>query len=184
MLLASMMSSPRARVRAALFGAWLGLLVSPASASEAVLAPPPEPAEPVLTLDHMTYVSSRGERNETVLDAERAEILPLQDLAHLETVRARLSAEGSGGLDMTCDRGTFEIKTGDFRAEGNVRGRTGDGRRFRTTRLRYDSATGVVATDEPVWIEDETGKYRGGGFRYHVRENRFRLMGGATVVQE
>ena len=33
-------------------------------------------------------------------------------------------------------------------------------------------------------ITDRDGRYRGGGFRYFVNEARFRLMGGATVVQD
>ena len=43
--------------------------------------------------------------------------------------------------------------------------------------------TGIVTTNAPVQITDKGGTYRGGGFRYFVRENRFRLMGGASVVQ-
>ena len=43
---------------------------------------------------------------------------------------------------------------------------------------------GGLYTDDPVLIVDEDGRYRGGGFRYFVNESRFRLLGGATVVQD
>lgn len=143
------------------------------------------PAETVLHLRGMTYVASKGEVNEVVLDADRARILPEQDVAHLEQVRANLSAvDGGGALSLVCERGTFEMSSGDFLAEGNVRGTTGDGRRFFTDSLRYSHEQALVSTNRPVVIREETGTYRGGGFRYHVRENRFRLLGGATVVQE
>ena len=33
-------------------------------------------------------------------------------------------------------------------------------------------------------ITDERGRYRGGGFRYFIHQQRFRLMGGASIVQE
>lgn len=156
-------------------------------------APAAPPVGPVFELKHMTYVASDGPVNELVLDARTAQVFPAQNEAHLQDVHAHLQAPGDGSaaagpsrgsIDMRCDRGTFSIATGDFVAEGNVRGITGDGRRFQTTRLDYDRSEGLVTTDHPVVIQDETGTYRGGGFRYYVRDNRFRLVGGAEVLQE
>ncbi len=148
-----------------------------------------EAGERVLDLGGMTYVSSHGKFNEVVLDAETAKIEPDADLAHLLDVHAILASavagvRGRGGLDMTCERGTIDLDTGDFIAEGDVRGTTGDGRRFRTEKLRYDHAKGVVTTQSPVSIRDRAGTYRGGGFRYWIRENRFQLSQGASVVAQ
>ncbi len=143
-----------------------------------------EAASPALELEGMTFVASQGAENEVVLDAEHARIETLEKLAHLKTVHARLASDrGTPGLDMRCERGIVNIETSNFDAEGNVRGTTGDGRRFRTQRLRYIHGSGLVSTDSPVEIQDETGTYRGAGFRYYVRENRFQLRA-ATVVQE
>ena len=164
---------------------WVFAAAAPARPQAAPLDAPRESREPVLSLRGMTYVASRGESNEVVLDAARARVLPEQDVAHLEQVRAKLSAvDGEGALDLTCERGTFRMSSGDFLAEGNVHGTTGDGRRFVTDSLNYRHGQALVTTDQPVVIRDGAGTYRGGGFRYHVRENRFRLLGGATVVQE
>ncbi len=161
--------------------AWVGLLgmAGPAVAEE----------ERALDLGGMTYVSSHGRVNEVVLDADEARIQPDQDVAHLRTVHAVLAsaavgANGRGGLDMTCEKGTVDLDSGDFIAEGDVRGTTGDGRRFRTERLRYDHAQGLVTTDAPVSIRDQAGTYRGGGFRYWVRENRFQLSKGASITAQ
>ncbi|MDJ0786324.1 MAG: LPS export ABC transporter periplasmic protein LptC [Myxococcota bacterium] len=145
-----------------------------------------EAVESEVRLAGMTYVSSRGQLNDMVLDAESARILPEREVAHLEGVRVRLvsATGGDGGLDMTCDTGLFEFDTGDFLAVGNVDGTTGDGRKFRTSRVRYKHEGALVTTDEPVEIRDETGTYRGGGFRYFLEENRFRMLGGASVIQE
>lgn len=145
--------------------------------------------ERALDLAGMTYVSSHGAFNELVLDAEQAHIKPNEDLALLEGVHVVLASSvagtrGRGGLDMTCDTGTVYLGSGDFVAEGDVRGTTGDGRRFRTTKLRYNHEKGLVVTDVPVSIRDRAGTYRGGGFRYWVRENRFQLSGGASVVAQ
>jgi LPS export ABC transporter protein LptC len=148
----------------------------------------PDTERITLELGGMTYVASAGTANEMVIAADHATIHPDAERADLRDMHATIApaaAEGrSGGLDMTCDRGTFELATGDFVAEGDVRGVTGDGRRFRTTRLRYHHDEGLVVADVPVEIRDAAGRYRGGGFRYWVRENRFRLSGGATVVQD
>ncbi len=161
----------------------LCLSVFPASAAFA------EDGKRVLDLGGMTYVSSHGQFNEVVLDAEKAKIEPEADLAHLEVVHAVLAAvvagaKGQGGLDMTCERGTVDLDSGDFIAEGDVRGTTGDGRRFRTEKLRYDHDKGVVTTQSPVSIRDQAGTYRGGGFRYWIRENRFQLSQGASIVAQ
>jgi len=133
----------------------------------------------------MTYVASAGTRNELVLDAEQAHVRPAAHVAILEHVRARMtSPDGRGGLELRCNRGTFALASGDFVASGDVHGTTADGRRFRTEWLRYENTAGIVSTDRPVQIEDETGTYKGGGFVYYVRENRFRMVGGAELVQE
>jgi LPS export ABC transporter protein LptC len=184
----------RTTARLACGAALAGLLAGPVPAQEpaepaerAAGALPAEqdvPREPVLSLRGMTYVVSEVDRNAVVLDAESARILPDQELAHMERVHMRLSSPGDGALDMTCERGTFEMGSGDFLAEGDVQGTTGDGRHFRTERLRYQHQRGLVATNDPVVIRDSAGTYRGGGFRYMVKENRFRLLGGATVEQD
>lgn len=145
--------------------------------------------ERALDLGGMTYVSSHGGFNEVVLDADDARIEPDKDVAHLRSVHAVLAAvvagaSGRGGLDMTCEKGTVDLDSGDFIAEGDVRGTTGDGRRFRTDRLRYDHAQGLVVTESPVSIRDQAGTYRGGGFRYWVRENRFQLSKGASITAQ
>ena len=144
-----------------------------------------EAASPSLELEGITFVSSQGAENEMVFTAERARVETAENVVHLEDVHLQLaSGRRIPGLDMRCERGTVDIETSDFDALGNVRGTTGDGRRFRTERLHYSNGPGLVSTDSPVVIQDETGTYRGGGFRYYVRENRFRLRHVATVVQQ
>jgi LPS export ABC transporter protein LptC len=83
----------------------------------------------------------------------------------------------------TAERGSFDLGSGDLSAEGNVRGVTADGRHFETEHVVYRRETGRVSTRSPVVIKDEFGTIRGAGFEYWVRENRFRLIGGASVEQ-
>jgi LPS export ABC transporter protein LptC len=142
-------------------------------------------APPALDLGEMTFVVSQGTENELVLVAERARVETGEKLAHLETVHVVVASDGDApGLEMRCERGTVNFETSDFDAEGDVRGTTGDGKRFRTERLRYVHGAGLASTNAPVDIQDDTGNYTGdGGFRYYVRENRFQLHRAATVVQ-
>ncbi|HME72451.1 MAG TPA: LPS export ABC transporter periplasmic protein LptC [Myxococcota bacterium] len=133
----------------------------------------------------LTFVASRGAERDLVLRAERARLDPGSNVAHLERVESSVDPqEGAPGFEMTCDEGDLFLATNDFLAKGNVHGKTADGRHFTTTWVRYDHATGVASTDAPVEIEEAGGKYKGGGFRYQVKEQRFRLLGGATMVRE
>jgi len=144
-----------------------------------------------LSVDGMTYVASAGARNEVVVEAGRARLGRGERVAHLEDVEARVgsfAADGGpaaqkGGLELSAERGSFDLEQGDLTASGRVRGRTADGRRFETERLVYRRATGRVTTSAPVVIRDDFGTLRGAGFEYSVRDNRFRLIGGASVEQ-
>jgi LPS export ABC transporter protein LptC len=131
------------------------VLVAGALLLASVPAPAAPPVGPVFELSDMTYVASEGPVNEVVLDAKTAQVFPAQNEAHLQDVHAHLQAPGDNS-----------------------------GAAAQTTRLDYNRSEGLVTTDQPVVIQDETGTYRGGGFRYYVRENRFRLVGGAEVLQE
>ena len=140
---------------------------------------------PQIHLDGMTFVASRGDANELVLHAARASFKTDQNRVFLEQVRASVDPGGElGSFEIECERGELDIESNDFEATGNVRGRTAGGRRFAAPWVRYDHAAGLLFTNAPVLISEDAITYRGGGFRYYVRERRFRLLGGASVVQQ
>jgi len=165
-----------------------GLLVSPGVPVRAE-EEAPDLGGSELSVEGMTYVGSTGAHNEVVVEAERARLGRGEGVAHLEEVHARIGSfaadasagTNAGGLELRCDRGSFDLEKGDLDARGNVRGRTADGRRFETESLVYDRASARVTTRAPVVIHDDFGTLRGAGFEYFVRENRFRLTSGATV---
>ena len=49
--------------------------------------------------------------------------------------------------------------------------------------VRYDHAKGLLYSDAPVRMIDDSGSFRGDGFRYHVRDQRFKLLGNVRVEQ-
>ena len=136
-----------------------------------------------LRVTGMTFVGSRGSVNELVLHAERGELRPETNIAVLEDVRVSgLDANSKRSFDVRCDRGELDVEKNDFFAEGDVHGSTGDGQRYQTAWVRYDHAKGLLFTDAPVAMEDDSGSFRGDGFRYDTRKRSFRLLGNVRVV--
>jgi LPS export ABC transporter protein LptC len=139
---------------------------------------------PALRVTGMTFVGSRGSLRELVLRARNATFRPELGIAELEDVSAEVS-EGEGGrsFSMTCRRAELNVETNDFLAEGDVKGATGDGRTYSAPWVRYAHDEAVLFTDAPVRMVDDTGVFRGDGFRYHVKEKRFQLLGNVRVEQ-
>ena len=161
------------------------LMAGPARAERPTMPLPEEGPGQILHVRGMTFVASEGTRNEIVLRAERARFYPDHEIADLEVVEVEVEpGDDRVGFSMACDAGRLSLSSQDFVAEGNVVGTIEGGRRFETTWVAYDESEGLLYTDDPVLIADDGGLYRGGGFRYHVDEGRFRLLGGATVVQD
>jgi hypothetical protein len=82
-----------------------------------------------------------------------------------------------------CDAGELDVETNDFTATGDVRGSTGDGRRYEAPWVKYDHEKDLLFSDAPVIMHDDTGTFAGDGFRYYVEQRRFRLTGNVRMVQ-
>ena len=156
----------------------LGPSVAPLAASAAAEAT-------ALEVEGMTFVGSRAGVREVVLRSATASLRPEQNVAELNDVSAVMTDEDEGrSVSMTCDRVELDIETNDFLAEGNVRGETADGQRYTTSWVRYQHDDGLLFTDAPVEMSDARGSFRGDGFRYHVHQRRFELLGNVRVEQK
>ncbi len=137
-----------------------------------------------LRISGMTFVGSRGGQSELVVRADTAFFHPDSGLADLVVVRARVSDAKKGeSFQMQCDRAELDIETNDFTAIGNVKGLTGDGQRYSAPWVRYEHASSMLQTDAPVTVVDRGGTFRGDGFRYHIDERRFELLGNVVMEQ-
>ena len=137
-----------------------------------------------LKVTGMTFVGSRTGVREMVLRSEEAWLHPGQDQALLSVVEAEVTDPDDGRqFSMTCARVDLDIASNDFLAEGDVRGNTSDGQHYRTEWVRYRHEEGLLYTDAPVEVRDARGSFRGDGFRYHVDERRFQLIGNVRVEQ-
>jgi LPS export ABC transporter protein LptC len=164
------------------------LLASTASAvaasEESSAADSSAERETQLRATGMTFVGSRDDRSELVLHSEIATFFTDRDIADLEGVRAVVTDEEDGdSFHMTCERAELNVETNDFRAEGEVRGSTADGQKYSASWVEYDHEAGVLRTSAPIQMEDATGSFRADGFRYHVNERKFQMLGNVSVEQ-
>jgi LPS export ABC transporter protein LptC len=132
----------------------------------------------------MTFVGSRDDQTELILHSEIAIFFPDRDIADLEVVRAVVTDEDeSESFHMTCERAELNVETNDFRAEGQVRGVTADGQKYSAQWVEYDHEAGLLHTNAPIQMRDDTGSFRADGFRYHVNERKFKMLGNVSVEQ-
>jgi len=137
-----------------------------------------------LTGEGMTFVGSSGSERRIELRSRQAVFLPAKGTAELTDVDAEVSMLDEGiSFTMQCEEAELDVETNDFVARGNVRGVTGAGHRYHAPWVKYLHEEGVLTSDAPVVMEDRSGSFRGDGFRYHVREKRFRLLGNVRVEQ-
>jgi hypothetical protein len=146
------------------------------------------PGAAELTLSGMSYVLSRAGEVALLVEAKRAQVSPRAGRVELAGVRARVGAAAGGrselgGFELACARGTLDLDAQEFTAFGGIDGRMRDGRTLRTERLLYRHERAAITGDAPVALRDQTGEYQGGGFEYWVRNDRFRLTGGARISQ-
>ncbi len=137
-----------------------------------------------LHLTGMTFVGSRGDVTEFVLRAREALFRPDTKIAELEEVYVDGSeSDPADRFAVQCARGELNVETSDFYAEGDVRGTTSDGKRYQAPWVRYDHDEALLYSDAPVTLEEPDGTFRGDGFRYHVKDGSFRLLGNVSLVQ-
>jgi len=142
----------------------------------------PEATE--LRAEGMTFVGNSGAERNIVLRSRLAVFHPADGTAELTDVDAEVSVLDEGiSFTMKCEEAELDVKSNDFIARGNVHGTTAEGQRYRAPWVEYSHDEGLLSTDAPVVMEDRSGSFRGDGFRYHMREKRFRLLGNVRVEQ-
>ena len=138
-----------------------------------------------LEVQGMIFVGSRAGVREVVLRSRTARLQPEAQTAELNDVSAIVSEDEAGkhSFTMNCARVELDIAKSDFRADGNVRGETAEGQHYSAPWVKYVHEQGLLYTDAPVEMNDGHGSFRGNGFRYHIHERRFELLGNVRVEQ-
>jgi LPS export ABC transporter protein LptC len=163
----------------ALFPALAAALTAPAGPASAAAQ------ATSLEVQGMIFVGSRAGVREVVLRSRTARLQPESQTAELNDVSATVTEDEAGkrSFTMNCARVELDIAKSDFRADGNVRGETAEGQHYSAPWVKYVHEQGLLYTDAPVEMNDAHGSYRGNGFRYHVHERRFELLGNVRVEQ-
>jgi lipopolysaccharide export system protein LptC len=164
----------RARGALALVGALAG--PSPAHAAAEATS---------LEVQGMVFVGSRAGVREVVLRSRTAKLEPEKQVAELNDVSATVSEDDASkrSFTMNCTRVELDIAKSDFLADGDVTGETAEGQRYSAPWVRYVHEQGLLYTDAPVQMTDAHGSFSGNGFRYHIHERRFELLGNVRVEQ-
>ena len=138
-----------------------------------------------LEVQGMIFVGSRAGVREVVLRSRTARLQPEEQVAELEDVSATVTEDEARrrSFTMKCERVELDIAKSDFKAVGDVRGETAEGQRYSAPWVQYVHDQGLLYTDAPVVMNDSHGSFRGNGFRYHVHERRFELLGNVRVEQ-
>jgi LPS export ABC transporter protein LptC len=170
------------RVRAAAAALSLALVAA------LIVAPLPARAAAEATsleVKGMIFVGSRAGVREVVLRSKTARLQPEKQLAELEDVSAVVAEDDASArsFTMNCKRVELDITRSDFTADGDVRGETAEGQQYSAPWVKYVHDQGLLYTDAPVEMNDRHGSFRGNGFRYHVHERRFELLGNVRVEQ-
>ena len=94
------------------------------------------------------------------------------------TLRFQAACESNLVGERFAVRGLAESRT-----EALLRLTLFDGRSYQAPWVRYDHEQALLYTDAPVTMQDNTGRFRGDGFRYFVKQRRFRLIGNVSLEQ-
>jgi len=138
-----------------------------------------------LEVQGMIFVGSRAGVREVVLRSKTARLQPEKQLAELDDVSAVVAEDDASArsFTMNCKRVELDIARSDFTANGDVHGETAEGQQYSAPWVKYVHDQGLLYTDAPVVMNDQHGSFRGNGFRYHIHERRFELLGNVRVEQ-
>ena len=171
-------ASRNARLQAVLLSLLAAALTTPDIARAAAAATS-------LEVQGMIFVGSRAGVREVVLRSQTARLHPEEQKAELDNVSAIVTEDEAGkrSFTMNCDRVDLDIERSDFEARGNVHGETAEGQHYSAPWVKYVHEQGLLYSNAPVQMTDRQGSFRGNGFRYHVHERRFELLGNVRVEQ-
>jgi LPS export ABC transporter protein LptC len=119
------------------------------------------------------------------LSAERAEYNKDTDSTTLSGVRLIVAGKtATGDLQVTADRADYRNSTRDVILAGNVRGSSGSGMEFSTSRVTYVAARSQLESAEPVRFLDGGLKLEGVGMEFQTQTRRLKLMKDVSAVYQ
>jgi len=146
---------------------------------------PKLPLKVDVSLQRVHYTETRLGVKRWDLSAERAEYNKDTDSTTLSGVRLVVSGKApTGDLQITADRADYHNRTRDVLLSGKVRGSSGSGMEFSSTRVTYFAAREQLVTSEPVSFKDGGLLLEGVGMEFQTQTRRLRLMKDVSAVYQ
>jgi len=141
------------------------------------------PVQVDISLQKFHYTETKQGVKRWDLSAERAEYNKDADRTSLTGVKLVVAGgAATGTLQITADRADYQNGTRDVTLVGNVKGESGKGMRFSTSRVTYVAARSQLETTERVRFEDAGSELEGVGMQFHTQTRRFKLMKDVSAV--
>ena len=141
------------------------------------------PVQVDVSLQKVHYTDTKQGVKRWDLSADRAEFNRETNATNLIGVRLVVPAAGATGeLQVTADRAVYHNGTRDVLMDGNVKGKSGKGMQFTTSRVAYVAARSQLETDALVRFSDAGLQLEGVGMVFHTQTRRLRLMRDVSAV--
>jgi len=141
------------------------------------------PVQVDISLQKFHYTETKQGVKKWELSAERAEYNKKSDLTSLTGVRLMVAGDASTGpLEISADRAQYHNGTRDVTLSGNVKGVSGKGLSFSTSRVTYVAARSRLETSERVRFADAGSELEGVGMEFHTQTRRFKLKNDVSAV--
>jgi LPS export ABC transporter protein LptC len=141
------------------------------------------PLQVDVSLQKVHFTETREGAKRWDLSADRAEYNRQSDTTSLTGVKLLVEGAPSvGELQVTADRADYNNASRDVVLNGNVRGVTGKGMTFSTTRVNYLAAKSQLQTAERVRLTDAGLELEGVGMEFQTQTRKFKLLKDVSAV--
>lgn len=135
------------------------------------------PKQVDLALEKVHYTQTEGGRRRWTLDADSAAYQREAGLANLKNVQMVFFDAGRfSEVRMTAKEGTFDQQQERVEIWGNVEIVTDSGEHFYTDRLRYDQASQLVSSDDPVRLVSPRLELSGTGLLLDIQVGQMTVL--------
>lgn len=135
-----------------------------------------------VTVKGVRFTEEKGGRNVVDLTAATGDFDRTRNVTRLSGVRvAFIGEKPRDGITVTAADAEYDNATRDVRLSGSVLAKGASGAEFRSERLEYVAARGVIRTADQVTLVDENLRVEGVGLECTVQGRDVRIMKDVTA---
>lgn len=135
-----------------------------------------------VTVKGVRFTEEKGGRNVVDLTAATGDFDRTRNVTRLSKVRVAFAGETPrDGLILTATDAEYDNASRDVRLSGSVLAKGASGAEFRSERLEYTAARGVIRTTDRVTLADGNLRVEGVGLECTVQGRNVRIMKDVTA---